>query len=413
MRPEEFISFSIQIKEMPDDWFSQKEEVPYLYLSDNPWSCSCSLLYLRRYLSDYELNVYVRDGPIIESDVESVVCTSPPDHKGKSIINLEDYDLCPPPDLTNPRGDSAQAKKATEPATTVSAASTTSTTTASTSTSAAAPSPSVPAALEDHKGSTLVESRSTIRSSSKRFTTMTTRSVSSTSTPNVQVVTATTAAEPWATGDLATGTGGFCVWLFAGCLLLCVASAACILATVARLVMWYTREYELLKAMLARQRGGGERARPVSRRGEKEVTGGAVASYRSVLFIHRDGGQERTDVPLEPAGGHKEGGETGVYKETIYRLVSREEEVGGWRDVMEECRRTEGERGGDSRKRYSVILREEREEGREQRDWVVGGWEVKRGGREEPRSSWGEWLAHYLPSMPWGVTMPTDGEAVH
>ena len=58
---------------MPDNWFSQKEEVPYLYLSANPWACSCSLGYLRRYLDDYELNVYVRDGPIIKSDGESVV----------------------------------------------------------------------------------------------------------------------------------------------------------------------------------------------------------------------------------------------------------------------------------------------------------------------------------------------------
>lgn len=58
---------------MPDDWFSQKEEVPYLYLSENPWFCSCSLGYLRRYLEDYELNVYVRDGPLIKIDVDSVV----------------------------------------------------------------------------------------------------------------------------------------------------------------------------------------------------------------------------------------------------------------------------------------------------------------------------------------------------
>lgn len=64
---------SSQIMVMPDNWFSQKEEVPYLYLSANPWACSCSLDYLRRYLDDYELNVYVRDGPVIKSDADSVV----------------------------------------------------------------------------------------------------------------------------------------------------------------------------------------------------------------------------------------------------------------------------------------------------------------------------------------------------
>lgn len=58
---------------MPDDWFSMKEMVPYLYLSANPWACSCSLDYLRRYLDDNEFNVYTRDGPLINNDVESVV----------------------------------------------------------------------------------------------------------------------------------------------------------------------------------------------------------------------------------------------------------------------------------------------------------------------------------------------------
>lgn len=61
---------------MPDDWFRQKEEVPYLYLSANPWACSCSLSYLHKYLNEYELNVYVRDGPIIRVDVDSVVSTA-------------------------------------------------------------------------------------------------------------------------------------------------------------------------------------------------------------------------------------------------------------------------------------------------------------------------------------------------
>lgn len=58
---------------MPDDWFSQKEQVPYLYLSGNLWACSCSLGYLRRYLEENELNVYTQDGPIIKNNAESVV----------------------------------------------------------------------------------------------------------------------------------------------------------------------------------------------------------------------------------------------------------------------------------------------------------------------------------------------------
>lgn len=130
--------------------------------------------------------------------------------------------------------------------------------------------------------------------------------------------------------------------------------------------------------------------------------------------------------------------ERGVYRKTVYRFLSKEEEIEGWKEVMEECRvspqdgerrggkrddREESEGGGASKKRYSVILREEREEaggGRGGLEWVVGGWEVKKGGGgggggaeelEESRSSWGEWLAHYLPSMPWGVTAPPESDA--
>ncbi|XP_076019315.1 uncharacterized protein gp1ba isoform X2 [Genypterus blacodes] len=61
-----------KITVLPDDWFIKKEEVPYLYLSANPWACSCSLSYLHRFLNKYDYNIYVRDGPIIESNGESV-----------------------------------------------------------------------------------------------------------------------------------------------------------------------------------------------------------------------------------------------------------------------------------------------------------------------------------------------------
>ncbi|KAG7496719.1 platelet glycoprotein Ib alpha chain-like [Solea senegalensis] len=77
---------SNKIKVMPDNWFEKKEEVPYLYLSINPWACSCSLSYFHQYLGDHELNFYVRDGPNIRSDAESVVCDSPPFLKDNSTF---------------------------------------------------------------------------------------------------------------------------------------------------------------------------------------------------------------------------------------------------------------------------------------------------------------------------------------
>ncbi|XP_078020427.1 uncharacterized protein LOC144459731 [Epinephelus lanceolatus] len=97
---------SNKIMVMPDDWFSKKEEVPYLFLSANPWACSCPLGYLRRYLDNYEFNIYTREGPIIQSDAESVVCHSPQCLKNKPVMTLEESDLCPPAPEPNPARDS-------------------------------------------------------------------------------------------------------------------------------------------------------------------------------------------------------------------------------------------------------------------------------------------------------------------
>ncbi|XP_037614928.1 platelet glycoprotein Ib alpha chain-like isoform X2 [Sebastes umbrosus] len=89
---------------MPDDWFSQKEEVPYLFLSANPWECSCSIFYFLRYLDEFDFNVYVRNGPIIKTDVKKVVCDSPPFHQGKPLIELEEDDLCSTEEEYDPIG---------------------------------------------------------------------------------------------------------------------------------------------------------------------------------------------------------------------------------------------------------------------------------------------------------------------
>lgn len=67
------IPSSLQIKVMPDDWLSTMSEVCYLYLSENPWTCTCSAGYFRSYLEEYEYNVYTRDGVNIQIDVDSVV----------------------------------------------------------------------------------------------------------------------------------------------------------------------------------------------------------------------------------------------------------------------------------------------------------------------------------------------------
>lgn len=99
------------------------------------------------------------------------------------------------------------------------------------------------------------------------------------------------------------------------------------------------------------------------RREEGEAAAGG-ALYRSVLFIHRD-----------------EEENTNVYRKTMHHLLSKEEEIEGWRDVMEECRVSAREEGGCRAeiKGYSVILRQEREGGAQEMEWVLGGWDVTPG----------------------------------
>ncbi|XP_026182134.1 platelet glycoprotein Ib alpha chain [Mastacembelus armatus] len=515
---------SNKIKVMPDDWFSQKEEVPYLYLSDNPWACSCSLGYLRRYLDDYELNVYVRDGPIIRSDAESVVCDSPQSLKSKPVLSLEEFDLCSLPTEPGPEGDFYEPVPTSHhyyintlipdtlhitapppptapplPPTTTSLPPTAPPLPPTTTTTMLAVTrlvyhrvvtwswyqtftsfiewSEVREGIIGGSHHVLPTVSPTTQSPPYMTTTAPTELRPSTvmsRKQKVQVVTAPFTTEetstPTTSWEIGTVVGGrtqavgaarvFCFWLFAGCLLLCLALAACILTTLARLIVWYRGVYKPLSVVVSRRGGGREGVRLVTytRREEKDVAGGeggVKALYRSVLYVHREegeaegreaggkeseGGRESLLVNLAPTGGGggatREDGETvrreegAVYRKTLYRVLSKEEEIEGWRDVMEECRLPaqegerrprgkDGERSGGlgSRKRYSLILREEREEvdgGKEELDWVVGGWEVKRGEgakEEEPRSSWGEWLAQYLPSMPWGVTPPPEGEA--
>ncbi|KAJ8387421.1 hypothetical protein AAFF_G00156590 [Aldrovandia affinis] len=63
-----------RIKVMPNQFFSRMPNLPYVYLSKNPWVCSCEVAYLSTWLEDQGHNVYVHTGPShIVNDPESVL----------------------------------------------------------------------------------------------------------------------------------------------------------------------------------------------------------------------------------------------------------------------------------------------------------------------------------------------------
>lgn len=201
----------------------------------------------------------------------------------------------------------------------------------------------------------------------------------------------------------------------------------CVILTLVKLASWYKTMYKPLKLS-----GGAQAARL------------SPINYRSVLFVHTEGSAseevreeangegQRLPVTLRLTGiqraaekGNVE--ETVVYRKTVHRLISKEEELGAWRDVMEECRFTAEaakeeeelkDEGMDSSRNgsgYSLILRQNVEQaggGTEEVDWVIGGWKFKTGeGGEEPVISWGQWLTNYLPRMPWGQDTPPESRA--
>nr|XP_055044039.1 platelet glycoprotein Ib alpha chain [Misgurnus anguillicaudatus] len=82
---------------MPDGFFSSKPELPYVYLSYNPWLCSCAVGYLHSYLNDQDYNVYKHEGPDeFVPGTDTVLCAGPPHLNGRKIIKLEKNDFCPP-----------------------------------------------------------------------------------------------------------------------------------------------------------------------------------------------------------------------------------------------------------------------------------------------------------------------------
>ncbi|KAI7794670.1 putative platelet glycoprotein Ib alpha chain-like [Triplophysa rosa] len=286
---------------MPDGFFSSKPELPYVYLSYNPWLCSCSVGYLHSYLNDQDHNVYKHGGPNdIVPGADSVLCAGPPHLSGRPIIDLKEDDFCPPePTLPLPLYsggdlDSIDFDVMSPPDAHVTTTHTPSHPIPSVESwtyiwyelwthrqteskywfwSKVTPTESSPLTssehfTEDSTADTILMTQSTISNSTRPQTTTltpdrptplkTTRSI--TAPPRHQTSTESTSVQPKATStgpqrpDGADGRVAgvrvlpWCWWLFAGFVLLCLLSAL----TCCFLFLWLLRNYLLLYRRLQR-----------------------------------------------------------------------------------------------------------------------------------------------------------------
>ncbi|KAL1249161.1 hypothetical protein QQF64_020166 [Cirrhinus molitorella] len=184
----------------------------------------------------------------------------------------------------------------------------------------------------------------------------------------------------------------WCWWLFAGFALLCVLSAL----TSSLLFLWLLRNlvvYRWLKRHISAHSDSGGVALRAYRHTENthkcenedesvsflplEQIKDAQAVFRSVLFISRD---EQHQMTENEGNGSSEiqlvsdkeraamvSGE--VFRKTLCRVISREQEADGWMEEEEHW----------TNARYSLILKEERGHQREMQ-WLVGEWEIAEGG---------------------------------
>lgn len=122
--------------------------------------------------------------------------------------------------------------------------------------------------------------------------------------------------------------------------------------------------------------------------------------------------EERTNVRAQrDKGGQREATDSQeVFRKTLYRVISQEEEIEEWREVEESWGLAERGMGERGKKRYSLILREERGsvvDGDGGMEWLVGEWEMGRGGRMK-EGSWGSLIRRAEGGA--SLTPPTPGE---
>ncbi|XP_044868872.1 slit homolog 2 protein-like isoform X3 [Mauremys mutica] len=88
-----------QLRTLPSGFFPEENTFAYVYLAGNPWRCDCGLAYLRDWIVENDISIYIQeqrtDGLRIENNPRSPVCDAPLRHHGLPIIEFQQTMLCP------------------------------------------------------------------------------------------------------------------------------------------------------------------------------------------------------------------------------------------------------------------------------------------------------------------------------
>ncbi|XP_065603429.1 platelet glycoprotein Ib alpha chain [Cyrtonyx montezumae] len=82
-----------RLRTLPSSFFPEGHLFAYVFLTENPWHCDCSLVYLRSWILRNEGSVYEPERGVgktkVEVAPEKVLCHSPPEHERKPIIRFK------------------------------------------------------------------------------------------------------------------------------------------------------------------------------------------------------------------------------------------------------------------------------------------------------------------------------------
>ncbi|XP_039389845.1 chondroadherin-like protein [Mauremys reevesii] len=82
-----------QLRTLPSGFFPEENTFAYVYLAGNPWRCDCGLTYLRDWIVENDISIYIQeqraDGLLIENNPRSPMCDAPLRHHGLPIIEFQ------------------------------------------------------------------------------------------------------------------------------------------------------------------------------------------------------------------------------------------------------------------------------------------------------------------------------------